>query len=147
MARVKKKTKTVNKFGGVDNLGTVKTDLHSPLQEQTYDASSVEAKSEKTHLEDDKGEGEATIIRCFTFGMNPEVFVQQRPTKQDLFNYHIRGIEMALFKDGMNLYTDVPPRLTFDVNKLQYCIFVAARPRKGYLLHERPQTLSEIAHG
>lgn len=143
----KRKVKEVAKFGGVDELGTIKSDLHSPFVEQTYDASTVEAKSEQTHLEDDRGEGEATVIRCFTFGINPQVFLEQRPTKQDLFNHHLRGIEATLWKDGLKVFDDVAPRLTFDNKNLQYSIFIAARPRNGYLLHERPQTLSQIAHG
>lgn len=146
----KRKVKDVAKFGGVDELGTVKSDLHSPLKEQNYDASSVEAKSEQTHLEDDKGEGEATVIRCFTFNINlahPELWLERQPSKQELFNFHVRGIEAALWKDGLKVFDEVAPRLTFDTKKMQYSIFVAARPRNGYLLHERPQTLSQIAHG
>ena len=136
----KKKTKEVLKFGGVDELGKTRLNGHE------HDVSSVETQSE-TRLEDDKGEGEATVIRCFTFGMNPQAFLERRPTKQDLFNYHLKGIEMALYADGMKVFDSVAPRLTFDVKKMQYSIFVAARPRRGYLLHERPQTLTEIAHG
>lgn len=147
MAKRKAKTKEVSKFGGVDDLGIIQSDLHSPLKEQTYDSSSVEAKSENTHLEDDKGEGEAIVIRCFTFGMNPQTFLERRPSKQDLFNAHLRGIEMALFGDGLKVFDEVPPRLTFDIEKKQYSIFVAARARKGYLINERPQTLAEVAHG
>lgn len=140
MARVKK-IKEVAKFGGVDELG--KTQLHG----HEHDVTSVEAKSEQTHIEDDTGHGEATVIRCFTFGMNPTVFVEHRPTKQELFNAHLRGIEMALFADGLKVFDEVPPRVSFDADKKQYNIFVAARPRKGYLLHERPQTLREIING
>lgn len=148
MARVKK-SKEIKKFGGVDELGTIKADLHTGLDGHvnTYDASTVEAKSEQTHLEDDLGEGEATIIRCFTFGMNPKTFIERKPTKQDLFNAHLRGIEMALFGDGLKIFDEVPPRLTFDAEKKQYSIFVAARPRKGVMLYERPQTLREIING
>lgn len=143
MARVKK-IKDVKKFGGVDELGTVKLNGHE------HETSHVEAKSEKTHLEDDHGEGNAVVIRCFTFAFNlehPEAILERRPTKQDLFNAHIKGIEMALFKDGLKPYVDVAPRITFDSKKLQYNIFVPAVPMKGWMLNERPQTLTEIAHG
>lgn len=146
MARVKK-VKNVAKFGGVDSLGTVKTTLHGG--QNSYDASTVEAQSQ-TKLEHDVGEGNAVVIRCFTFQMNlehPEVFIERRPSKQDLFNAHIRGIEMALFKDGLKPYVDVPPRITFDSKKFQYSIFVPAVPMKGWMLHEKPQTLTEIANG
>lgn len=139
MARIKK-PKEVSKFGGVDELGQAQFNGHE------HDVASVEAKSH-TRLDHDKGEGEATIIRCFTFGMNPEAIVQYRPTKQDLFNSHVHGIEIALFADGLKIFDEVPPRITFDIDKKQYSIFVAARPRNGYFLQARPQTLTEIAHG
>ena len=140
MARVKK-IKEVAKFGGVDELGKAHYQGHE------HDVSTVEAKSEQTHLEDDRGEGEATVIRRFTFGMNPETFIKNRPTKQDLFNAHLQGIEIALFGDGLKVFDSVAPRISFDAEKKQYSIFVAARPRKGYLLQERPQTLREIING
>ena len=143
MARIKK-TKEVAKFGGVDELGKVKTDLHEGMQ--TYDASSVEAKSQ-TRLEDDMGEGDAVIVRRFIFGMNLVAWKEHRPTKQDIFNSHIRGIEIALFGDGLKVFDEVPPRITFDVKNSQYSIFIAARPQKGHMLRERPQTLTQIAHG
>lgn len=134
-----KKTKEVAKFGGVDELGTTK--LHG----YEHDVASVETQSQ-TRLEDDVGHGDATVIRCFTFGMNPKTFIEHKPTKQELLNSHLRGIEMALFADGLKVFDEVPPRISFDVEKSQYSIFIAARPRKGYLLHERPQTLTEIAN-
>lgn len=137
----KRKIKEVAKFGGVDELGK------ACYQGHEHDVATVEAKSEQTHLEDDRGEGEATVIRRFTFGMNPETFIKNRPTKQDLFNAHLHGIEIALFGDGLKVFDSVAPRITFDIEKKQYSIFVAARPRKGYLLQERPQTLREIING
>ena len=146
MAKKKTKTKDVAKFGGVEQLGTVRTDLHSPLKGDNYDASSVEAQS-TTKLEHDVGHGEPLIIRRFTFGLNPEKFLERPPTKQDIFNAHIKGIEMALFADGMKIFDEAQPRITFDMNKKQYDIFITARARKGYLIQERPQTLSEVAHG
>lgn len=137
---MKKKIKEVAKFGGVDEIGKAMLNSHE------HEVSSIEAQSQ-ARLEDDIGEGEATIIRCFTFGMNPEIFVEHKPTKQEIFNSHLRGIEMALFGDGLKIFDDVPPRITFDVDRKQYSIFVAARPKKGYLLQERPQTLREIING
>ncbi len=148
MARKTKKGKDVSKFGGVEELGTVKMERIGSLEskQDAYDASSIEVQS-STKLEDDHGEGGAVVIRRFVFGINPEVFKERKPTKQDLFNHHLRGIEMAVFRDGMVIFDQVPPRLTFDSEKMQYSIFVAARPRKGYSLEQRPQTLSEIVHG
>jgi hypothetical protein len=145
MARVKGNKKTpkavdVAKFGGTEELG--KAVMHG----YEHDVASVEVKSQ-TRLEEDKGEGNATVIRCFTFGMNPEAFATVQPTRQELFNSHLHGIEIALFADGLKIFDGVAPRMTFDVDKKQYSIFVAARPSKGFLLQDNPQTLSEIING
>lgn len=138
-----RKSKDVAKFGGVEQLGEVKFEGHR------HDASTIEAKSE-TNLENDKGEGNAVVIRCFTFAFNlehPELILERKPSKQDLFNAHIRGIETALWKDGLKPYIDVPPRITFDAKKLQYSIFIASVPMKGWMIQETPQTLTQLAHG
>src|SRR3990167_6099497 len=134
------KTKDVAKFGWIGDLGKVQMDG------QEHESSSIEAQSQ-TKLEHDKGEGNAVVIRCFTFQMNlehPELFIERRPSKQEIFNSHIRGIEMALWKDGLRAFLDVAPRITFNTKEFQYSIFVSAVPMKGWLLHEKPQTLSQI---
>lgn len=136
MARLKKSV-DVQKFGGIDALGTVKN-------EHDYDINSIETKSE-TKLEDDVGFGEAAIIRCFEYAMNPESFREYQPTKQELFNAHYKGIEVALWKDGMKVIPEVNPRIVVD--GMKYKIFVGARPMKGHILHQVPQTLGQIAHG
>jgi hypothetical protein len=137
---MKKKALDVTKFGGTDSLGEV--GLHG----YKHEASSIETQS-KTKLEDDAGSGGAAIIRCFTFHINPLAFKEQKPTKQDLFNAHIKGIEVMLWRDGMTLMTDVEPRITLDSKAMQYKIFVGARPARGHILRERPQTLTQVAHG
>jgi hypothetical protein len=136
----KKKTLDVAKFGGIDELG--KVELHG----HEHDAASIEAQS-KAHLEDDRGEGNAAIIRCFTFGINPEAFQRGKPTKQDLFNAHIKGIEIMLWRDGMTPMTEVEPRILLDSKNMTYKIFVGAKPMRGHLLQEKPKTLTEVAHG
>lgn len=146
-----KKTKNVAKFGGVDELGKVSLDLHSGVdgKKNEYDASTVEAKS-NTNLEMDTGEGNAVVIRCFTFQIDlskADTWLEKRPSKQEIFNSHLRGIEMGLFGDGLKIYDMVAPRITFDAVKMQYSIFVPAIPRRGIQLNERPQTLTELAHG
>lgn len=157
MARKAKKTLEVQKFGGVENRGTVRdeniTAFRSEMSGQTYthqntqyDLQDIEVQSD-TKLEDDTGQGGAAIVRMFAFGMNPIAFAQYRPTNQELFNSHYKGIEAALWKDGMKVLPDVNPRVVIDEKKQQYMIFVGAAPQKGHLLKEKPQTLTEIAHG
>lgn len=156
---MKKRNKsiTVQKFGGVDNLGTVKdvsvskgvsgmTGKESIHKDINYDLQSLEVKSD-THLEDDEGYGGAAIIRCFEFGMNLDSFRQYQPTKQELFNSHHKGIEVALWKDGMKIITEVNPRIVVNETQMKYQIFVGAAPMRGHILRETPQTLSQVAHG
>lgn len=149
-----RKVKTVNKFGGVEEVGKVKIansekfsnelfGTQSQHSDVPWQASNVEVESD-TKLEDDKGEGSAAIIRCFQFGTNPTAFKEHLPTKQELFNSHLKGIETMLWRDGLKIMTSVTPQIV--IGKTGYQIFVGAIPQKGHILHEKPQTLSEIAH-
>ncbi len=104
------------------------------------------ASKSETHLEDDLGSGEAAIIRVFEFAASPEAFRAHTPTRQELFNYHSKGIEVMLWKDGMTVMPDVDPKVTINEKQTKYRIFVGAKPMKGHTLHERPQTLSQIVH-
>lgn len=115
------------------------------MEERWDDVSKIETASE-THLEDDTGHGEAAIIRCFEFAANPEAFKQHKPTKQELFNHHSKGIEIMLWKDGMKVMPEIAPRIILNKRNTKYRIFVGARPMKGHLLREAPKTLSQIAH-
>lgn len=138
MARVKKPIE-VQKFGGVDKVADVKLD-------HDYEVSTAEAQSE-TKLEDDVGHGAAIVIRCFKFGINAEAFRQHQPSKQELFNSHHKGIEIALWRDGLTVWPDINPRIVVDEINGTYEIFVGAKPARGHLLHQKPLTLSEVAHG
>lgn len=137
---MKNKGLDVAKFGGTENLGKAVLNKHE------HEVSNIETQS-KTRLEDDMGEGGAAIIRRFTFGMNIESFKERGPTKQDIFNHHVKGIEVMLWRDGMKLMTEVEPRIMFDTKMARYDIFVGARPAKGYILKEVPRTLVQVAHG
>lgn len=159
MARIKRpKSAEVNKFGGVDHLGTVRDENVTPFFSElskteytrddptNYDIQSIETQS-TTKLEEDTGDGDAAVIRQFEFQMNPITFATVRPTNQQLFNSHLKGIEIALWKDGLKPLSDVAPRVVVNHERGTYQIFVGAAPAKGQLLRETPQTLSQIAHG
>src|SRR3990167_9740756 len=130
MARKLKKSqvKEVSSFGGVEEKGIIK-------DQYDWSAQTVETQSE-THLEDDTGHGEAAIIRMFEFAMNPEVIKKVKPTRQDIFNSHYKGIEIALWKDGMKVLPEVNPRIVIDEKAMKYRIFVGARPMRGHILRE-----------
>ena len=137
---MRKKAQDVAKFGGTEKLGDAKLHGHE------HEVDSIETQSER-HIEDDMGSGEAAIIRCFTFGINPLAFKEHQPTKQELFNAHVKGIEVMLWRDGMRLMLDVEPRILVD--QKTYKIFVGARPAKGHFLTrvQVPKTLKQIVHG
>ena len=144
MARklVKNKTIELQKFGGTDDLGSVDFDGHK------HEAQSIEVKSD-TKLTDDPYEGNIAIIRRFTFGANPQAFKEKLPTKQELFNSHLRGIEIALWRDGMMVHDKVEPQIHFDEKALRYHIFVGAKAARGHIVPSGlvPTDLRKIAHG
>lgn len=109
------------------------------------DVSKIDTQSE-THLEEDTGYGEVALIRRFEFAANPEAFKLHTPSKQELFNYHAKAIEVMLWKDGLTIMPDIAPRLSINKRKTKYHIFVGAKPQRGHLLKEQPKTLSQIAH-
>jgi hypothetical protein len=102
----------------------------------------------KTKLEDDKGVGEALTLRFFDFQANPEMFRARMPSAQELFQSHIKQIELELWKDEWRPVEEVSPRLLFAKDKSHYRIVIAARPAKGSQLSykDSPLTLSELAH-
>lgn len=138
----------VQKFGGVDELGNVAAEntINPVGDDVNYDVRSLEVKSD-TKLEEDEGTGGAAIVRMFEFGMNPEAFKQYQPTKQELFNSHYKGIELALWKDGLKVMPEVNPRIVVDEKAMRYQIFVGAQPMRGHILREQPKKLSELVHG
>ena len=145
---MKRKSVDVQKFGGHEHLGEVQGNVtDSPLEDvKSHSLESVEAESQ-TKLEHDLGTGRPVIMRTFTFKVNKEAFKAHIPTKQDLFNFHAKGIELSLWKDGLVYAEEYEPRLLFNKKRTHYTIFIVATPSRSNVLLETPQTLSQIAHG
>lgn len=122
-----------------------KNPIDSSAKEIAWQANEVQVDSE-TKLESDTGWGAAAVIRRFTFSVNPESFKKQIPSKQELFNHHLKQIEIFLWKDGLKIMTDVAPALAFNKKKTQYTIIVGALPMKGQLLNQTPTTLSQLVN-
>ena len=97
-----------------------------------------------TKLESDKGEGNPLVLRFFDFSANPLAFRDRLPTAQEIFNSHIRGIEMSLWKDGLLIETTLEPRLLLSKAKDHYRIIIGARYNRFKVLKEKPLTLHEI---
>ena len=123
-----------------------KIDTDAPAEKFAWDEGRAQAES-TTHLEDDVGYGKAAIIRQFTFKTNPQTFKNEPPSKQQLFNAHLKQIEIMLWQDGMKIMTDVEPQLK--MGKKKYTIIVGAVPMRGQMLPSgvQPQLLKDIAHG
>jgi hypothetical protein len=120
--------------------------IGAPVQDVPWDVKKAEVHSDVT-LEQDTGEGNAVIVRSFDFKANPEAFIKQPPSTQELFNAHLGQIEVFLLKDGLKLFQGVNPRVMISKNKKFYRIIVGAEPRTGWSLDQTPQTLSQLAHG
>ncbi len=116
--------------------------------DDTYHAKTVSVDSE-TKLDEDKGEGEALTLRFFEFATNPEAFKKGLPTAQQLFQSHVKQIEIELWKDEWRPVEEIPPRVMFAKDKSHYRIVIAARPAKGSLLSRTaiPKTLMELQNG
>lgn len=117
----------------------------APKSDLQWKATQGEVHSD-TKLEDDLGIGPAAVLRSFDFKANPEAFHATTPSKQELFNAHAKQIEYFLYKDGFEVMHEVKPQLHLSKNRNYYRIIVAATPRKGFLVNERPQTLTQIAN-
>lgn len=114
-------------MGDVDNL--------------QWEGEEVAAQSE-TKLESDTGTGTPVVIRFFEFGANPEVFKQHKPTAQELFDSHRKGIEALLWRDGLKHFEGSEPRLMFSKDKSKYRFIITCIPSQA--LTGTPKTLSEL---
>lgn len=113
--------------------------------ENWEDVSKLEVESD-TKLEEDVGKGTPVVIRCFEFKANKTAFKQHKPTKQELFTYHQKGIEIQLWADGLIATPAIEPKIKISKKGDKYLIFVGAIPRHGQTVIEQPKTLAELAH-
>lgn len=111
------------------------------IEDLQWEGEEVTAQSE-TKLESDTGTGQAVVIRFFEFGANPEVFKQHKPTAQELFNSHRKGIEALLWRDGLRPFDGVEPRLMFSKNGKNYRFIITCIP--STVLVDKPKTLSQL---
>lgn len=114
-------------------------------QEADWQIKHLGAESE-TKLEQDQGSGKAIKLFFFDFSANPAAFKDKWPTAQEIFNSHLKQIEVKLWTDGWKIYSDAPPRLMLSKSKKFYRIIVPAELARGRFLREEPQTLTQITH-
>lgn len=101
-------------------------------------AEAQELETRSTPLDDAGGDGRPVILRRFSYQLPPKM----RYSKADLLKHHKPRILPFLWKDGLEEIQE--PRVVFG-KRGKFDIFVTCQPRKGQLLHERPQTLKEVA--
>lgn len=116
---------------------------NAPDKDLQWEGEELQTQS-KTKLEEDKGVGQEIIIRFFDFAANPEVFKQQKPTAQQLFEAHRKGMEAMLWTDGLTPFHAIEPRLLFSKDKTQYRFVVSCIPSLGNTLIDKTHTLSEL---
>lgn len=92
----------------------------------------------------DSGSGKPVIIRMFEFAANPEILKQEKPTKQQLFDNHAAQIRSFLWRDGLQPYEGVSPKVSTSKKREKYRIFVACEPKPGVVLLERPKKLQDL---
>lgn len=115
----------------------------SPVKDIEWEAQELGVES-STPIESDLGTGQPIVLRFFHFSANPLALKERKPTAQELFESHRRGIESLLWADGFSPYFEIEPRLMFSKNKDYYGFVVAAIPSLGNSMMEKPQTLKEI---
>lgn len=86
----------------------------------------------------DPGSGRPIVVRQFEFSWNPAI--TQKPSKQELFNFHAREIRNYLWRDGLVIREDVEPRLMYE--ETGYRIFITCEA-KGAII-ETPRNLTEV---
>lgn len=146
-----KQKKSIN----TDKFKTKETTLDKGKIE--WEGETVQAES-KTNLEQDTGSGIPVVLRFFDFGANVESFKNYKPTAQDLFNSHLKGIESLLWRDELKPFLEVEPRLMYSVDGknfepyspkgkqyTHYRFIVACVPNKSLVsAFENTQTLSQL---
>lgn len=134
--------KTPKKFKAVEKDAEIKSKFTSDrVGDIQWEGEELSAESQ-TKIESDTGTGQAIVLRFFEFGVNPLAFKDHKPTEQELFESHRRGIESSLWVDGLRPYEEVQPRIMFSKSKTHYRIIVATTPKD--VLLEQTQTLSQL---
>lgn len=115
----------------------------APVKNIEWEGEEISTESE-TRIDQDDGTGQAIILRFFEFGANVETFKQHKPTAQELFNSHMRGMESLLWKDGLKPYDAIEPRLMFSKDKTKYRFIIACIPSGLNVLVDNTRTLSQL---
>lgn len=117
--------------------------VNAPVKDIEWEGEEVGVES-TTKIQDDKGIGQEIVIRFFDFASNVEAFRQHKPTAQELFETHKKGMETILYADGLAPCTAIEPRLLFSKDKSQYRFVVSCIPSLGNTFVDKTHTLAEL---
>lgn len=130
--------KSNKKFKTIEKVKT-----NSKEEEILWEGEEVTVQSD-TKIESDLGTGQAIVIRFFEFAANPDAFKQHKPTAQELFNSHRKGIEALLWRDGLKPFEGVEPRVMFSKDLKHYRFITTCIPNSENTMIDTPQTLSQL---
>lgn len=116
---------------------------NAPVKDLEWEGEEIGVES-TTKIEDDKGVGQEIILRSFDFAANPETFNTHKPTPQELFESHRRGMEAMLWTDGMAPYQAIEPRLMFSKDGTKYRFILSCIPSLGNSIIDKTKTLSQL---
>lgn len=89
----------------------------------------------------DSGRGTPVIMRFFEYAPSPEM-KKLRPSSQEIFNAHAQQIRVTLWKDGLEPYQAIEPRIIHSKDK--YRIMITCIPKAGVILNDKTQTLQDL---
>lgn len=92
----------------------------------------------------DSGTGENILLRVFDFGANPANLKRDKPTKQQLFDSHVKQILTMLWSDGLEPAKDINPLIQISKKKEKYRILMWCRAKAGVTWSDKPRTLQEL---
>lgn len=130
----------------LDKVAGATTEVKEKSSGERWHASDIQSELSKTKLQDDKGEGDALVLKFFDYQANPETFERHQPTAQQLLGAHLKEMEMVLWEQGLKIDPNIEPRLIFSKDNKGYRFVLGCRLARGRILRESPLTLSELAN-
>lgn len=137
-----KKFKAIEKAAKMPTTG-VFTGAKEEKKDIVWEGEELSAQSE-TKITEDKGTGQSVILRFFDFAADPVKFKEHKPTAQELFASHIKGIHALLWRDGLRPFEAVQPRLLFSKDKKNYRFIIPCVAGISGLIDGTPRTLSQL---
>lgn len=92
----------------------------------------------------DLGTGENILLRVFDFSANPETLKRDKPTKQQLFDSHVKQIDAMLWSDGLAPAREMNPLIQLSKEKEKYRILLWCRAKGGVAWADAPRKLQDI---